>query len=58
MSGGHYDYQYNSLNSLADDIECDFVNDGSEVIFNGISYTEYLRTKMILEQNTANIYIA
>jgi hypothetical protein len=28
MSGGHYDYQYNSLNSLADDIERDFLNDG------------------------------
>lgn len=28
MSGGHYDYQYNRLNYLADDIERDFLNDG------------------------------
>lgn len=32
--------------------------DGSEAIFNYVSYEDYLRTKMILEQNTANIYIA
>ena len=28
MSGGHYDYQYNRLNDLADEIEHDFINDG------------------------------
>ena len=28
MSGGHYDYQYNRLNDLADEIEHDFSNDG------------------------------
>jgi len=28
MSGGHYDYQYTRLYSLADDIERDFLNDG------------------------------
>ena len=28
MSGGHYDYQYNPLNDLADEIEHDFINDG------------------------------
>jgi len=28
MSGGHYDYRYNRLNDLADEIERDFINDG------------------------------
>jgi carboxypeptidase C (cathepsin A) len=28
MSGGHYEYRYNRLNDLADDIERDFLNDG------------------------------
>ena len=28
MSGGHYDYKYYHLETLADDIESDFINDG------------------------------
>lgn len=28
MSGGHYNYQYNIVSQLADDIESEFINDG------------------------------
>ncbi len=29
MSGGHYDYKYQSINMLIDDIELDFRADGN-----------------------------
>ena len=31
MSGGHYDYQYSHVSSLADDIERDFIRDGKYI---------------------------